>query len=372
MANGKTVKNFLVGLGFDYDEKGAKQIDSSIDSIKGKALQLGAVVAGAFGLKEMTIGFADANDALGKFASTMGLDADMVAAFGRALAHEGGTVEGFIGQIENLERLRAGVAVGDTGWMGPAGAAGIDVNAITEATDATEAYLNLAEQFATMTGQQRLNAAQALGFDNASIRLLSGGRENLEQLVEAERRMRPVTDEMTKAAARFNDETQDLMTNIGGVADKISMSLLPVINDVVSGMNDWIGANRELIGEGVDTIIDEAPKIAAGWALAGPVGGLAAGAAGAAWDWGPKDVEEVTGWRPPDWLFQPIGSLIADPVESVQRGGSPGGMPAAYGRPLKVEANLHLDGRVIDQKIIEVNNREYQDALDEIETNIEG
>ena len=54
-----TLSNFLIGINLDYDNKGAKQTVSSLDSIKRTALQTGAAVAGAFGARAITAGVAD-------------------------------------------------------------------------------------------------------------------------------------------------------------------------------------------------------------------------------------------------------------------------------------------------------------------------
>jgi hypothetical protein len=45
---------------------------------------------------------------------------------------------------------------------------------------------------------------------------------------------------------------QNLQTNIGGVADQISVRLLPQINGVIAGMNEWLTLNDELIDSGID------------------------------------------------------------------------------------------------------------------------
>ena len=70
------ISSFLVGIGFDYDKKSAKQIEGGIDTIKSKALQLGAVVAGGFGLKSLTADFASSADMLGKFSQVFGVNAN--------------------------------------------------------------------------------------------------------------------------------------------------------------------------------------------------------------------------------------------------------------------------------------------------------
>lgn len=270
MAN--TITNFLVGIGFDFDEKSADQVGSSIDGVKSKALQLGAVVAGAFGIKALTSDFANANDSIGKFSQTFGVAANDVTSFGRALEHEGGSLESFISQLEGLERLRAGTKQGDFGFVATAQLAGIDTQPFIDATNATEAYLELAEQFQDLSSQQRINAAGAFGLDDASIRLLSRGREGVEQLVQQQKNIRPTTEAMTQASADFNDEMQDLSNNVGGFADKISERLVPEINNVISGMNRWINVNRTFANSGIDKALDfaiENPNaVAAGTGLA--------------------------------------------------------------------------------------------------------
>ena len=72
----KTISNLLVGIGFDLDKDSTKKVSSGIDNVKSKALQLGGIVAGAFGIKALTSDFADAKDDLGKFADVMGVSAN--------------------------------------------------------------------------------------------------------------------------------------------------------------------------------------------------------------------------------------------------------------------------------------------------------
>lgn len=269
------ITSFLVGIGFDYDKKSADQIGTGIDGIKSKALQLGAVVAGAFGIKALTADFAQSRDMLGKFAEVFGVSANDVQAFGNALATEGGTLESFMSQLESIERARARIRVGDVGFFAPAGKAGIDPNQIADARTATEAYLGLADAFAGMNAQQRINAAEALGLDEASIRLLSQGRESVEALVAKFATIRPVTTDMTESAAEFNRQWLEMQQNIGGVADRISDKLVPAMSEAIRSVNGWVGANRDLINQyAVDPIAEQADKIAVTATLLGATGGL--------------------------------------------------------------------------------------------------
>lgn len=263
----KVISQFLVGLGFDYDKKGEQEIVSGIDSIKSKGLQLGSVVAGGFGIKSLTADFAASRDMLGKFADTFGLLPNDVMAFGNALATEGGSLESFMSQIENLERVRARILTGDVGFFAPAAKAGLDPNVIADAESATDAYIGLADAFATMTTQQRINAAEALGLDEASIRLLSQGRTSVEDIVERFRTIRPVTESSTEAAAEFNRQWIELKQNIGSASDAVSDQFLPVVNDAIGGINNWIGVNKDLVNSNSITFAGFSALVAGSGAL---------------------------------------------------------------------------------------------------------
>ena len=461
MAN--TITNFLIGLGFDFDQDTTKAADSALDGVKTRALQVGAVLAGAFGLKALTLDFAQASDTIGKFSDTFGVIPNEVVALGRALELQGGSLEGFIGQLESIERLRAGLLVGDADFIARAGIAGINTGEIIGAIDATEAYISLADQFSRMSQQQRLNAAEALGLDAASIRLLSQGEEAVRRLIKRQQTLRPLTEEATEASAEFNEELQDLFTGIGGYADQISMRLLPAITGAIRATNEWSDANRNLLNSGInDTFdfIDENPLLvgagAAGAAAAGAggvasvsskipliggaLGGLATIAARLAgagavilaaaelWSVTADDFENNLGFRPPQWLFDPLFTVPVpftdspaneafrrgvftpnlvelseqDPLSPDDLSGlagmsgedqvtiTPSDLRAIQGRgeatsdgsgqgsqsvpgtvvtsqrPIQIENKLVLDGTVIDRRIIDITNLENERALDDV------
>lgn len=430
MAN--TIANFLVGLGLDTTdfEKGAKQVDSGIDNIKSSALQLAALGASAFGAQQLTFGFAQATDQIGKFSRVFSILPDDVAAFGRALEHEGGSLAAFMSQIENLERMRAATPDEIGGLFARAGIVGVDPSVILNAQNATEAYLNLADVFVNLSQKQRLTAAELFGLDEASIRLLSAGRSEVEKLVDRERQLRPVTQQMTTEAARFNDVTQDLKTNIGSVADTISVNLLPVLSSVVEDMNGWLEVNKEFINSNINTVLEPMEDNIAGIAAAGGLlasggllaglagmarhvpligGGLAAaataaarittiGAAATAATVGASVIDEQLSqssmYRDLDerftkFIFDLTGFDVsrgnvfegqtpaywnssgnAGLVSPYQAGGSGQTRPQYSTQPIQV--NLMLDGQVIDQRVIDVTERQYEDTINDITSSTGG
>lgn len=254
----KTLTNFLIGIGWNTSDldKGSQHIQSSIGGVKSQALQAGAAIAGAFGARALTTGFASAAADVGRFSQVYGVAADDVMALGRAIEYNGGQAESAMSTLGNIEKMRAGILKGDTGWLNTAAMAGIDTASIRNAKDATEAMRALADQFQRMSPQQRINAAGALGLDDATLRLLSTGREEMDATLQVFKDMRPMTKEMTQESIRFQQSVGQLEQNIGGVADKISMTLLPRISDTVEGLNDWYKANKSIVDQNLGAALD--------------------------------------------------------------------------------------------------------------------
>lgn len=251
------IQSFLVGIGFDFDTKGAKQVDSAIDGVKSRALQLGAVLAGAFGVKAMTVDFANAYDEIGKFSKVFGMIPQDVYALGSALEREGGSMQQFMQEVQQLEEMRAGLLRGDADFIARAGIAGLDTGPLIAAKNATEGYLELADQFQRMSQQQRINAAQALGLSKESIILLSQGEKGVRAAMQREAQRNGLIQDATKVSREFNSELHDTWKNMGAFADRISVKMLPELSNLVGGMNDWIDANRDLINQNIDKVLQK-------------------------------------------------------------------------------------------------------------------
>lgn len=409
MAN--TITNFLIGLGLDSTEfdKGQRNVTSGLDSLRSKALQLGALAGGAFGVKALTFGFAEAKDNIGKFSEVFSTLPGNIQAIGAALAQEGGTLDSFMGQIAAIERLRASTPQQIGALFAEAGIRGIDPSVILNANSATEAYRNLADVFERLTPKQRLAAAPVFALDEASIRLLSKGRSELDAIVERQRQIRPLTEEMTKAAAEFNRQWKDVKNNVGAVADEISLKLTPVMTGLFSSGNEFFKLLRE--GYSFSDIVNE--TFAGGKLSAESTFGK-----GAAWM--DKPLTDVTGRggelsasnlfgdnAVTRFIDTPLSELITgkpyveeSPYISAMRDLQPVDMripaPAPYlpyylqqqqaqqsnpspsikqskrdnQRP--IEVNLMLDGAVIDRRIIDITTQQDEDAYNDITSSTRG
>tara|TARA_R110000772_G_scaffold109924_1_gene213285 strand:- start:3186 stop:4469 length:1284 start_codon:yes stop_codon:yes gene_type:complete len=423
------ISSLLVGIGIEFDKKSAKETESGIDGIKSKALQLGAVVAGAYGIKKLATDFADSADMLGKFSETFGGTANEIQALGSALTTEGGSLESFMGQLESLERARARIKVGDVAFFAPAGKAGLDPNDVANAENAAEAYLGLANSFAKMNQQERINAAEALGLDASSIRLLSQGRESVDLLVEKYKTIRPLTDEMTGSAAEFNRQWVEIKANVSSVTDTIGLDLVEAMNGPLDQINNWIEANKELVDSNATTFTGIAsliagsglllqlsgiasiiPGIGAGLAnilKMGGRGGLVGAAAATGYATGSvisdnlsdetnnsigkhiarvlallgnddakkaymtnENVNQITPYlESSPTLLQPRQETQQSTVDS---SGSNLFNKSEMKQTINVNANFTLDGQVIDRKIMKVVDGMAQNAIDDISSSTGG
>ena len=390
MAN--TISNFLIGVGFQYDTQGAQEIESGIDKIGKKALQAGAVLAGAFGIKKLTSNFADAKDSLNTFATSIGETADNVFAVGNAFESQGGQIDVFMGQLESLEKLRAGFATGvSASQLAELERANIDTKPIIEATTATQAYIALANQFAAMNQQQRLNAASVLGFDAVSIKLLSQGEDTVLSLVEKFRNIRPITEDMTDNAREFNEEVHEASQNVGSLADAFANQLLPVLSDVLALFNEIFDEDRNKVIK----LVKVAAEVATGTG-------------------DPKKISNETGL--PEFFVKDVGLFNDDPeantllndiknsklvqgaleiiafelngdvaadslAPQVSHGVSeqikassvaPQAPQAPQQSDQNITVNMNLDGNVIDSRTIKVLNGQAQVAIDDLQSSTGG
>jgi hypothetical protein len=346
----ETIQNFLVGIGYDYDEKGQNQIASGIDGLASKALMLGSVVAGAFGISALTADFANATDTLGKFSETFDMTANDVAGLGRAIQIEGGTFESMVSQLEAIERLRAMRPDEIGGFFADAGIVGFDPSVILNAKNATEAYIALGDVMKRASQDRRLQIADVLGLDPASIRLLSRGTDGVRSLVEKMKAARPVTDEMTKSSAAFNDQLFMMKTNIGGVSDAVANELLPSLTESMGEFNEFMAES-----DGPSMAVNTIKSIKA---AASPIG----------------SVIDAQG-SVLNFLFNDLPEKVADAVKE-QRSiftksfGGTGVSPSSGASTIQI--NMMLDGQVLDQRIINVNEQMNQQAIDDLSTSTGG
>lgn len=272
------LSSFLVGIGWDTQDfdKGTKNIERSLGGVKSTALQVGAALTGAFGAKALTLDFAKQTDQLSQFSSAMGVAANDVQALGNALAYAGGDAGTATSLLAKLTEARDALAVkGEAGFLTDAAYSGIDPSLIKDAANSYDALMNIVGEFDSLSAAQQRTLAQTLGLSPSDIALFKTGRESVQASVDQMRKIRPATEEAAENSRKFRSELSLLGTQIGAVADQISVPLVGALGNAAEAMNTFIDANRPFIdktvGKGVEFATDNFT------ALAVAIGGLTAG-----------------------------------------------------------------------------------------------
>lgn len=399
------ISSFLVGIGFEYDRKSAQQIESGIDSIKSKALQLGSVVAGAFGLSKLTSGYVSEIDKLGKFGQVYSVAAEDVRSLGYALGESGGSLSDAMSQLEKLERFRAVLLTGDASIFASFGIAQGDANDIIGAKDAMEAYRLVAAQFERASPKERINMSDALGFDQSGLLLLSKGTGEIDRLLAKYRTIAPITRQMTDDAAEFTKQWTEAGANVTGLANIISKDLIPVINDITGKVNSWFSSERMeifkttgaltrgVLGTGTS---NDAALIADLLHQADVAAGLAEGPRRYSYpvpnnsivpDWMIDPVRnvfpELFNSEAPDPSTNPYMQQIEEPAPAWLYRQTPASplMPEDQPPPMSqrsssstqnINVSLNLDGAVIDRRVVRVVDGMAQTAIDDISSSTRG
>ena len=259
----------------DFD-KGTKNIERSLGGVKTTALQVGAALTGAFGAKALTVDFAKRTDTISQFSAALGVAASDVQGLGNAFAVAGGDADSATSVLQKLQDARDALEVkGEAGFMTDTAFSGIDPSLIKDASNSYEALLNIAGEFDSLSAAQQRTLAQTLGLGPAEIALLKTGRESVESSIDTLRGIRPVTEEATENSRKLRAEWSLLGIQVGALADQISVPLVGALGNATEEMNKFVAANRpfidKTIGEGVEFASDNFT------ALAVAIGGLTAG-----------------------------------------------------------------------------------------------
>ena len=418
--------SFLVGIGWDTSgfDQGTKHIESSMGSVKSSVLQTAASIGTLTALTGAGLKFAKSTSEIDNFTRSIGVGRSDLLAFGGALQGMGGDADSAIGILTSLEQKRASILTGETGWIAPAARAGIDTNSILQATDSLDAVLRLSDQFQQLSAQQRLNAADALGFDPATVAFLSQGRDVVEATLNQYRDARPLVDGLTEASRDLTQEWSRLEALAGGIGDKVQSKLIPAITQATTVVTEFLNANKQAIDAGIEKYGTpeniEAASVAAAGAGVSTVGAVArsllqrfgltgtgslvaggarlAGGAGVAYGvsdiasrFADEQLQQIPGYQELDAAFTRKAYDVTGwdlsrgnvyegvSRESLYQFTAPdsawtpgyGSGPKPQPTTINVNATLEMDGKVLADKVLSVVSDSNQAALDDLQSTTE-
>ena len=251
-----------------YEVKGedkARRFAAGMDSIAAKAktmatvmvaagtLAAGAVAAVGAGMFKMAKDAAGPLDDLVKFSDRVNVNIESLQEWQFAAEQSGASAGEFQGSIETLSKNLGEVARG-TGRAKKAfddyGLSAKDANGKIKSADVVMG--ELADKFQKLTDQQALDLGGKLGMTPGMITMLKSGRVEIEKLQDQARKNGLIfSEEDARNAERFNDALNLFDRSVKAIRHRIGVEFLPVLSDVMDGIQGWMQGNQELIRQNI-------------------------------------------------------------------------------------------------------------------------
>lgn len=257
----KTLKSFLIGIGYDTRglEAGEKRISGSLQGLKSRALQISGALVGAFSAGAASIAAtATSIDRLAASTQNLRTSTNAVYNYGNAIRLMGGEASEALEAITRFEEIQNNYRLkGEAGPLNDLALAGIDTKSLyTETSTGEEFMRNLADQIPRLNEAQKSQVQSALGLSDATFRALSGGADELDNLAKKANSLSGDIDGLTENSRKLRESSAELGLAIEGVRNELAEKFLPSLIGASSWLNKLIESNRE----GISKVIDYAAE----------------------------------------------------------------------------------------------------------------
>lgn len=219
-------------------EQAISSFTSKMETVIGGALTVIGIKFSATFAKDLVETFANTGAKLYYLSQKIGDNAGQLDKWSAAASKAGGSASSFLNTVENLKtKLVNAKFAGDPKMLGILSMLGVsptDVNGKLKTS--TKLLTDLADKFKGMNGDQRQYIGSQLGLDDATIRLISKGREETLKFVNAQAEI--WTPEKAEKAAKFQQRLIDTNRKIEELKVNIGEKLLPI----AYRFTDWMAA----------------------------------------------------------------------------------------------------------------------------------
>lgn len=244
-------------------ESGLKRVAAAAGNVGKQFGQLRSTVGGILGVIGAATGAlgglfyalkrnADAGDQAVKAAQRYGMSVSewQRVAYAGDLANV--SVQDLGASLRGLNKNAVAAATGNKGmalWFQRAGVSATDMHGKVRPANAL--LEELADKFAAMPdGPKKTALAMGLMSEvgEKMIPLLNGGAKALREAGKEAEALGLVNAQLAADSEAFNDNLTRVQRALQGVFNTVSAAVLPVLNEILPLVKDWIVANRELIG----------------------------------------------------------------------------------------------------------------------------
>lgn len=242
------IEELLIGLGFDYDEKGLNKFKSGLKTATKAVTQFAKMAATSVtALGGIALVSSKASDEMGKYADEIGDAVENIDALQFSANRAGTPIQGLKRGLRDLAVRANEFARGEGSGKSSFEALGISVkNANGEMKGATDLFVEISKQMERLNKTQQIELADKLGLKK-SIRLLQQGPEEIKKLMDEAKKLGVTTAEDAKLAAEFEDSLTGLWQVTKDLSRAIASALLPKMKEIVTSTTEWWKTNREVI-----------------------------------------------------------------------------------------------------------------------------
>lgn len=303
MAN--VITQFLIGIGYDYDDKGERQAKAGMESIKSSTLAIGSALASAaIGAGVKVDQLAEKSRKLQDQLYRTNTPTTWVQGYGAAMTELGGNADDAAGRVTDLEQQLAAIKMGDRGFLDSLGQAGFDAGDLAQAKSAQDFITRASDQFSRATHTQQVNMGKVLGLTDSEFKLWQQGGRYVDEHSEKLAEQLGYTESLNQKQYEYSQSWVELNLELDKAGNTISKVMLPGMTSLVNRAKDFVGTINTFAGEnpeatktavGVGTgaavfagakLLSRVPGLGAVGGVAGPAAAVVGGgiAANEGWD----------------------------------------------------------------------------------------
>ena len=263
--NGETIKEFMVGLGFQIDEAGLQKFNQGITKSSIAVTAIGtAAVAAAGMLTSFVAGVADKFAAVGDLADRVNTTSEEILRLGYVATLSGSSVQEANASIENLSRIAGEAALGV--GRGAAAFKEFGISAKDQNGNLKDTSVLLAEvgdKIKDMGRGEQIAVLQKLGIDPTMIGALTSDISGLA--AEFDQLYKTAGIDANKAAEQsgeFNDSMDRLVMTFDAIKSAVGLKFMGQIKNGIDTLRKFLVENMPKIINAVTPIINVVLRIA--------------------------------------------------------------------------------------------------------------
>ncbi|TEU30079.1 hypothetical protein [Alkanindiges illinoisensis] len=241
--SGSTIRDFMVALGFNIDNAGAKRMGDTLQGVENKAKSLNTVLLGlATGAVIAVTKTASELDKLYYSSQRIGASASNIRGFEAAISQMGGTAGNALQTLESLsQKIRQ--SPGYEGMVNNLGVSTRDQNGAMR--DRVEVMKDMSKTLAGMDYYQANAYASAMGIDENTLMAMRDPAflQNMEKYQKLQKDM-GMSDDMAKSGKDFMVQFRDITMTVKALSEVILMTagkaLIPVLKIINTGLQSAI------------------------------------------------------------------------------------------------------------------------------------